>query len=114
MKPYTGEQALSRPLITANQATIDNMRLWDWHPLLQTFGQQQILRQYYEFRDVDIDRYKISWLWGLMTARATSRSIASMRAMYEPYVHALAVFLMMPLPAWVPPEDARDNWQGTV
>jgi uncharacterized protein len=59
VKPYTGEQALSRPLITANQATIDNMRLWDWHPLLQTFGQQQILRQYYEFTDVDIDRYVI-------------------------------------------------------
>ncbi len=59
VQPYTGEQTLSRPLITANQATIDNMRLWDWHPLLQTFGQQQILRQYYEFRDVDIDRYLI-------------------------------------------------------
>ncbi len=59
VKPYTGEQALSRPLITANQATIDNMRLWDYHALLQTFGQQQILRQYYEFTDVDIDRYLI-------------------------------------------------------
>jgi uncharacterized membrane protein (UPF0182 family) len=59
VQPYTGEQALNRQLITANQATIDNMRLWDWHPLLQTFGQQQILRQYYEFRDVDIDRYVI-------------------------------------------------------
>jgi uncharacterized membrane protein (UPF0182 family) len=59
VQPYTGEQTLSRQLITANQATIDNMRLWDWHPLLQTFGQQQILRQYYEFRDVDIDRYLI-------------------------------------------------------
>jgi uncharacterized membrane protein (UPF0182 family) len=59
VKPYTGEQALSRPLITANQATIDNMRLWDYRPLLQTFGQQQILRQYYEFTDVDIDRYLI-------------------------------------------------------
>jgi uncharacterized protein len=59
VKPYTGEQALSRSLITANQATIDNMRLWDYRPLLQTFGQQQILRQYYEFTDVDIDRYMI-------------------------------------------------------
>ncbi len=40
--------------------------------------------------------------------------LAAMRAMYEPYVHALAVFLLMPLPAWVPPEDAKDNWQGTA
>jgi hypothetical protein len=37
-----------------------------------------------------------------------------MRTMYEPYVHALTVYLMMPLPDWVPPEGARDNWQGTA
>jgi hypothetical protein len=40
--------------------------------------------------------------------------LSAMRAMYEPYAHALAVFLMMPLPAWIPPEDAKDNWQGTA
>ncbi len=45
---------------------------------------------------------------------ASLAKLAAMRAMYEPYVHALAVFLMMPLPAWVPPEDAKDNWQGTA
>lgn len=59
VRPFTGEQILSRSLINANQATIDNMRLWDYRPLLATFGQQQILRQYYQFLDVDIDRYEI-------------------------------------------------------
>jgi hypothetical protein len=59
VKPFTGEQALNRQLIDANQATLDNMRLWDYRPLLTTFGQQQILRQYYQFLDVDIDRYMI-------------------------------------------------------
>jgi uncharacterized membrane protein (UPF0182 family) len=56
---FTGEQALGRALIDANQATLDNMRLWDYRPLLITFGQQQILRQYYQFLDVDIDRYPV-------------------------------------------------------
>ena len=60
VKPFTGEQPLTRQLITANQATLDNIRLWDYKPLLTTFGQQQILRQYYQFLDVDIDRYLIS------------------------------------------------------
>ncbi len=60
VKSFTGQQALSRPLITANQATVDNLRLWDYKPLLTTFGQQQILRQYYQFVDVDIDRYMIN------------------------------------------------------
>jgi uncharacterized membrane protein (UPF0182 family) len=59
VRPFTGEQALNRQLINANQATLDNMRLWDYRPLLVTFGQQQILRQYYQFLDVDIDRYTI-------------------------------------------------------
>jgi len=35
------------------------------------------------------------------------------RRMYEPYVHALSKFLLMPLPAWVPPAGAKDNWQAT-
>ena len=59
VRPFTGEQPLGRALIDANQATLDNMRLWDYRPLLTTFGQQQILRQYYQFLDVDIDRYMI-------------------------------------------------------
>jgi hypothetical protein len=34
----------------------------------------------------------------------------ALRAMYEPYVQALSSFLIMPLPAWVPPEGAKDSW----
>lgn len=40
--------------------------------------------------------------------------LAHLRGMYEPYVNALADFLLMPLPKWVPPEGARDNWQRTA
>ncbi|MCL4541763.1 MAG: UPF0182 family protein [Chloroflexi bacterium] len=40
-----------------NQATIQNIRLWDWRPLQETFQQLQGLRPYYLFRDVGIDRY---------------------------------------------------------
>ncbi|MEO8191607.1 MAG: potassium channel family protein [Acidobacteriota bacterium] len=35
-------------------------------------------------------------------------------AMYEPYVDALSRHLLMPLPQWVPPVGARDNWQTTA
>jgi uncharacterized membrane protein (UPF0182 family) len=58
-EPFTGEQALTRQVFNDNQATLDNMRLWDYRPLLTTFGQQQIIRQYYDFLDVDIDRYQV-------------------------------------------------------
>lgn len=56
---FTGEQELSREVFENDAATIDNLRLWDYRPLLTTFGQQQILRFYYDFIDVDIDRYQI-------------------------------------------------------
>ena len=57
---FTGEQELTRELFEGDAATIDNLRLWDYRPLLTTFGQQQILRRYYTFRDVDIDRYEVA------------------------------------------------------
>ncbi len=42
-----------------NQATLQNIRLWDWHALQQTLQQRQEIRTYYDFPDIDIDRYTI-------------------------------------------------------
>ena len=42
-----------------NEDVLSNIRLWDWRPLGQTYRQLQGLRPYYEFSDVDIDRYTI-------------------------------------------------------
>ena len=53
----------SKPLTVADlrnePETIRNVRLWDYRPLLQTYNQIQALRQYYEFNDIDVDRYTI-------------------------------------------------------
>jgi uncharacterized protein len=42
-----------------NQATLRNIRLWDWHALQDTLRQIQEIRTYYDFPDIDIDRYEI-------------------------------------------------------
>ena len=42
-----------------NQATLQNIRLWDWHALQDTLRQIQEIRTYYDFPDIDIDRYSI-------------------------------------------------------
>ena len=42
-----------------NQATLQNIRLWDWHALQDTLRQIQEIRTYYDFPDIDIDRYTI-------------------------------------------------------
>ena len=55
-----GEATLTAPDIEANRATLDNVRLWDHQPLLETFGQIQEIRTYYDFVSVDNDRYTIN------------------------------------------------------
>ncbi len=42
-----------------NQPTLNNIRLWDWHALQDTLRQVQEIRTYYDFPDIDIDRYVI-------------------------------------------------------
>ncbi len=55
-----GDAALTRADLEANRGTLDNVRLWDHQPLLETFGQIQEIRTYYDFVSVDNDRYMIN------------------------------------------------------
>ena len=55
-----GEGTLTRADLEANRGTLDNVRLWDHQPLLDTFGQIQEIRAYYDFVSVDNDRYMIN------------------------------------------------------
>jgi uncharacterized membrane protein (UPF0182 family) len=55
-----GEASLTRADLEANRGTLDNVRLWDHQPLLETFGQIQEIRTYYDFVSVDNDRYVIN------------------------------------------------------
>ncbi|MGH7529018.1 MAG: UPF0182 family protein [Gemmatimonadales bacterium] len=59
VRDLSGEARLSERDIRNNRATIDNVRLWDRDPLLQTFAQLQEIRTYYDFVSVDDDRYVI-------------------------------------------------------
>ncbi len=43
-----------------NQPTLENIRLWDWHALQDTLRQVQEIRTYYDFPDIDIDRYNLN------------------------------------------------------
>jgi len=60
-KPFAAEQKLNFKTLDANKATIENIRLWDWLPLSDTYAQLQEIRTYYKFHDLDVDRY---WLDG--------------------------------------------------
>jgi len=51
--------AVTQQEIVANPNTVQNIRLWDYRPLLDTYSQLQEIRSYYSFTQVDIDRYVI-------------------------------------------------------
>jgi uncharacterized membrane protein (UPF0182 family) len=56
-------ELLSMDAIRHNIATIENVRLWDYRPLLETYRKQQELQPYYTFNQVGIDRYTINGLY---------------------------------------------------
>ena len=56
---FPAEEELTQADIAANPATINNIRLWDNRPLKDTYRQKQSLRPYYDFYDIDIDRYQL-------------------------------------------------------
>ena len=58
-KEFPAQENLTLKNIEENSPTINNIRLWDYAPLLQTYGQLQEIRTYYKFLNVDNDRYLI-------------------------------------------------------
>ncbi len=60
VRPFDVSYNLSAQDIQKNNATIENIRLWDDTPLLRTYSQLQQIRTYYKFQDVDNDRYVIN------------------------------------------------------
>jgi len=57
---YPALEDLTPAVMARNQDTIQNIRLWDSRPLLQTFAQTQAIRLYYKFYEVATDRYHLA------------------------------------------------------
>ncbi len=58
-RPFPADGKIDATDVANNRATIDNIRLWDWRALQDTLRQIQEIRTYYDFPDIDIDRYNI-------------------------------------------------------
>lgn len=56
-RPFRGEAVLNDRVIADEADTFRNARLWDYRPLTRSFDQLQTFRRYYDFVDVDTDRY---------------------------------------------------------
>ncbi len=58
-RPFDAVESPTQADLATNQNTVNNIRLWDYRPLLDVFTQLQAIRSYYVFNGVDIDRYPI-------------------------------------------------------
>ncbi len=76
-KPIDPQYGLDFEHIVADSATIRNIMLWDYRPLASTLDQLQVIRLYYTFPDVDIDRYRLpdgSFRQVMLSARELDRN----------------------------------------
>ena len=59
VRSFAADEDLGADDLAANASTIDNVRLWDPNVLITTYRQLQELRPFYQFADVDVDRYDL-------------------------------------------------------
>jgi uncharacterized protein len=57
--PFPADTGIEAVDPVGNRTTLENIRLWDWRALQDTLRQIQEIRTYYDFPDIDIDRYEV-------------------------------------------------------
>jgi len=78
--------------IARNNASIGNIRLWDWRPLQQTYHQLQLFRTYYEFNDIDIDRYALDGAYKQVMVSAREMNTDELPAQAQTWVNRHLVY----------------------
>jgi hypothetical protein len=59
-RDFSAIEPLTAQALTTYTTTFQNIRLWDYRPLQQTYQQIQAIRPYYQFFDIDLDRYLVN------------------------------------------------------
>lgn len=77
-REFPAVEDLSLADIQKNDATMRNVRLWDHEPLKTTFRQLQEIRTYYDFENVDNDRYWINGVYRQLSLSARELNVASL------------------------------------
>ena len=78
--------------IANNNETINNIRIWDWRPLKQTYTQLQLFRTYYDFADVDIDRYRLDGNYKQVMISARELNIRNLPSTARTWVNEHLVY----------------------
>ncbi|MFI4972205.1 MAG: UPF0182 family protein, partial [Hyphomicrobiales bacterium] len=89
---FTGDQPLTAQDVQNDQVTVNNLRLWDYAPLMDTYQQQQTIRTYYTFFDIDIDRYILSGVYKQLEISAREFNFSNLQASAQQWVNEHLVY----------------------
>jgi len=84
---FPAEKSPSAQDVVQNAVTINNIRLWDHRPLKDTYNQIQAIRLYYDFNDVDVDRYTIDGEYRQVMLSARELSVEKLAGEAQTWVN---------------------------
>lgn len=84
---YPGNSPLTTATLNSEQGTLNNIRLNDSRPMLQTYTQKQGIRLYYKFHDIDIDRYMVNGEYRQVMLAPRELSTADLDAKAKTFVN---------------------------
>jgi uncharacterized membrane protein (UPF0182 family) len=91
-EPFLVNYSLTAEDIEANDLTIKNIRVWDWRPLKTTYEQLQLFRTYYDFNDVDVDRYTFNDTYTEVLVSARELNIRNLPEQAQTWVNTHLVY----------------------
>jgi len=88
VREFPAAPDFTRDMVENNRSTFENIRLWDWRALDAVYKQFQEIRLYYEFPDVDIDRYTIDGAYREVMVSAREMEQRNLPAQSQTFVNS--------------------------
>ncbi|MEJ2589799.1 MAG: UPF0182 family protein [Candidatus Thiodiazotropha sp.] len=86
-RQFPARESLSRKTVEQNRQLLSEVRLWDWRALDAVYQQFQEIRLYYEFPDVDVDRYTIDGRYRQVMVSAREMEQRNLPAQSQTFVN---------------------------
>ncbi|MGE5215880.1 MAG: UPF0182 family protein, partial [Chloroflexota bacterium] len=86
-REFSVSPTFTQETLSNNQYLLSEVRLWDWRALEAVYKQFQEIRLYYEFADVDVDRYQTSAGYRQVMVSAREMELANLPAESQTFVN---------------------------
>jgi hypothetical protein len=86
-REFSVSPSFTQETLSNNQYLLSEVRLWDWRALEAVYKQFQEIRLYYEFADVDVDRYQTARGYRQVMVSAREMKLANLPADSQTFVN---------------------------